>query len=505
MRSSNIGWFVACVLSAGCGARSQLDCLGGECRAFRDGSAEPDEGLGSGGASGSRGGPVGVTGMGGRGPSPVEMPIATGGRPTRPPSSAPNEGSVPPPTVTPRAFRCSAGGSLAGSVEITSRAELESLEGCERIDGDLTIHSLATPNLSPLSRLRVVTGTLSLNMSGSLEGLEALESVNNLILEWLDVTTLEPLGSLTSIGNASGTDSGVLFINNSSLRDLTGLGSIQRVNHIGLSDNVRLQTLSGLGVPRHVNEIRLNGNTSLRDISALSPLTSFEVLELTDAAVVSLRGLENVTRASSLVLVDDPVLTDTSGLENLGALQVLFIENVGLTNVAGLSNLRQVKNVVIQGNPVLAELDGLAQLQLLEELSVSDNPNLSHLPEIAAVTVLQQISVTSNARLETGPRFPGVVTANFVTITQNPQLTEVLGFAALRDTRSVDISRNDSLLAVNLGSLTAALTLRIVCNSSLPEASLAPLLELDFGSANIHGNLGSPVPCSPTEQTLEAR
>ena len=229
------GWLLGLGLSVlfACGSRSDLDCLGERCALGQGGTdpgLEPDE------TSGNAGGVAAVGGRGSNPPPEAEPPPPGGGTPDETPSSA----ELP----------CAFDGIFDASMLVETAADLALLEGCSEVNGDLAILGLATDDLSELRQLRRVNGTFQLVMSGSLAGLERLESVHNLWLESLDTQSLEPLANLLQIGTGS-EDDGVLVISGLvQARNLIGLDNLQAVSDIFIVDSSSLQSLVGLAIPR---------------------------------------------------------------------------------------------------------------------------------------------------------------------------------------------------------------------------------------------------------------
>src|SRR5688572_11199224 len=128
-----------------------------------------------------------------------------------------------------RSSRCADSPVIDGDVSIASQRELESLTGCEVIQGSLRVELFADADLSPLSSLRVVEDVLALGDSPreqpetpeeeqallaledngylpSLQGLAALERVGTLLFRSLQITDLTALESLDSVHGLVGTN-----------------------------------------------------------------------------------------------------------------------------------------------------------------------------------------------------------------------------------------------------------------------------------------------------------
>lgn len=475
---------LALAAALGCGARSGLDCFGERCALGEAGSGgtsgtslEPDDTIGNAGSG------FGSAGAGAVVPPEVE-PL--------PPSVPP----PPPPTGSAEPGCNPFVGVFDGSIEVRTQADLERLEGCNVVNGDLLILGLVTDDLLELSQLRSVTGTLQLALSGSLEGLQGLDSVGNLWLEGLDTTTLSQLGNLTRIGDGSGQDGALVITGLQRARDLEGFGNLRVVSTIDILESASLTSIAGLSVPPQLQRILLSGLDSLTDITALAPLEEVDELSFSDLNLTNLVGLANLRVASNLSLANLPFLTDLSQLAALTVVGGLYVEDIGVTNLTGLEGLERIDNATIEFNPNLLDMEALSGLTSLDELTVYANPALQSLPELR-VEELFSVNVNDNAALQVGPRFPLATRIEFVNVSLNPALRSVLGFSALRLASDIVITNNLVLNEVNLGELQSARDLVVLCNPALPEAWLDPLRGV-ANEVTSGGNLGSTIPCDPS-------
>lgn len=456
---------LASLLAAGCGSRSGLRCVGDLCQL--GGTAS-----------------VGVAGGGGAGGDGEIPPVSI------PPSEDPSE----LPSEQPSASRCGPSSTFVGSAVVNRRSELEGLADCRTVDGDLTIN-LFGEDIGELRELRTVTGTLLLSLSGSLEGLERLEHVGSLVLEQLDVPTLEPLANLRTIARAP-RGAGELRIQGlRRQRDLQGLGGLQEVREIVIAEAGSLESLDGLGVPGHLDLIAVSNSPAIVDISALTALISVDDLVLQGLGITNLTGLHNLAEATSIALRDLPALSHIRALQNVTRLRSLELRAVALAKLDGLEGLRSLNDLVVQSNPDLRHMNALSSLERLSHVLVTDNPLLQALPGIERVDELQVVNIERNPALALGPYFLGVTEIQFLSFIDNPSLLYIEGFAGLQRARSIEVRQNPSLETINLQALASTSDLTITCNPSLPESSLEPLRAVS-GVATFAGNLGSVIGCT---------
>ena len=195
-------------------------------------------------------------------------------------------------------------------------------------------------------------GDLALSTQAQVDTFAYTEVTGTLHLEGFDITNLDSLSVLTSVGET------LWITNNPVLTDLDGLSSLTSVGGLAIDDNPMLMNLDGL-----------NGLTSVeREVPVVGGVGTIggPVRIRGNAALTSLNGLSNLSRVGGLGVVDNAALTSLDGLSSsLTALEanLSIIDNPVLTSLNGLSSLTAVRiSLNITGNPVLTSLDGLSGL-----------------------------------------------------------------------------------------------------------------------------------------------
>jgi len=227
-----------------------------------------------------------------------------------------------------------------GNYTATTQAQIDALAGCTSINGNLTISAPNATYLNSLSSLTTVNGNL-------------------MIANGTNLTNLDGLSNLTTV-------TGNLVIGATNISDLNPLTS--------------LTTINGLV---------LNANNSLTDIQALSNVSgsltgNIEIMN--NQNLTNLNGLQNITQAASLNILQNPVLQNINGLSALTTLtnnfsNTLNIEsNPQLSSLNGLNNLVNLPNnggVRILNNTLLTDISALATISNIAYLEIMDNTNLS--------------------------------------------------------------------------------------------------------------------------------
>jgi uncharacterized protein (TIGR02145 family) len=164
---------------------------------------------------------------------------------------------------------------------------------------------------------------------------------------WFDITNLNGLSVLTSLGG------GMEISSNHALPGLTGLDNLTSVG----------------------GDISMTDNTGLVSLEALKNLTSITGdLKITQNSMTNLEGLNNVTSISGdLILKDNIILTSLTGLDHLTSINGgLYIGwNYELVSLTGLDSLSTIGSyLVIEGNPNLTALAGLDNLTSIGDSAV---------------------------------------------------------------------------------------------------------------------------------------
>ncbi len=201
-----------------------------------------------------------------------------------------------------------------GDYYISNIDDIAALSGCTEITGDLLIQNTALTDLSELSLLSIVGGSLIIDSNYSLTSLDGLR--------------------ITSLG-----------------RDLSIWGNTSLTSLNGFFRH-HLTSLDG--------DLTIGENDSLTSLNGLENITSIDgrMVIFSNETLTSLSGLENLTTVRrGLFIEENDVLNNFNGLKNLtDAGEALYIiHNPSLTNFCALYNLLfDGDALVITDNTVLS-------------------------------------------------------------------------------------------------------------------------------------------------------
>ncbi|MEK0449251.1 MAG: hypothetical protein RL088_1519 [Verrucomicrobiota bacterium] len=114
--------------------------------------------------------------------------------------------------------------------------------------------------------------------------------------------------------------------------------------------------------------LEISDASTLRDLSALIPLKRLEYVSGYDATgLTNVDGLNNLPALKRVLLTGCTGLTNLDALKNLPALKwVILTDCTGLTNADGLKNLPALQEVILTGCTGLTNVDVLKNLPALK-------------------------------------------------------------------------------------------------------------------------------------------
>jgi hypothetical protein len=203
-----------------------------------------------------------------------------------------------------------------GNYYVTTQAEVDSFDanypGCHNLPGGLAINGDNITNLTGLSHLKSIEGSLSFISNDSLlnyTGLDSLETIGGTLqVGYWEGNEFQGLTSFTGLEKLSAIGGSLSIIANESLVSLTGLGRLKSIGTLGdleVVNNNALLSLSGMDSLTVIGQdLHIGGNNLLSDISGLGHITSVgrEISVGNNNSLLSLAGLDNIDVGSVSVL-----------------------------------------------------------------------------------------------------------------------------------------------------------------------------------------------------------
>lgn len=256
--------------------------------------------------------------------------------------------------------------------------------GCSVIEGNVGIHGNDITNLDSLNVLTSIGGYLNLYDNPvlySLSGLDNLTSIGGYLRIFYNdaLTSLTGLESLTSIGGNL---------------DLVGNASL-----ISLTDMTKVTSIEG--------DLFFSGNYALTSLTGLEGLTSIvgNLSVLQSDALINLTGLNNVTSIAGYIDIEfNDILSTLTGLENLTSIgkHIHIADNKALSSLTGLEGLNFIPGgLAIINNDTLLSMAGMGNVVSMGSgIFIGDNHALTSLTGLNNVTSIGgELTLTTNAAL----------------------------------------------------------------------------------------------------------
>ncbi|MEM1127356.1 MAG: hypothetical protein AAGI71_11945, partial [Bacteroidota bacterium] len=220
---------------------------------------------------------------------------------------------------------------------------------------------------APGAQAQIFSGSLSLGSQADVEAFADsayTEVTGSLTIEGADITDVSGLSTLTTVGGS------LRVINNPVLSTLDGLDNLTSVaSFVDISVNASLQNIQGLQSLTTIGSIlQIEDHPVLTSLSGLENLTSIGgFLDLVrNDALTDLRGLEGLTSLpDAFFVISHANLQTLEGLQNLTSVdgRVQIQGNGSLERLRGLGNLSSIGGRLdINSNGALTTLDDLEEI-----------------------------------------------------------------------------------------------------------------------------------------------
>ena len=168
------------------------------------------------------------------------------------------------------------------------------------------------------------------------------------------------------------------------------------VTHVGIHTSEKFEHHLAIVHRLNPRSLQINNAATLRDLSGLKALTRLQGVDLRVCTrLTNVDGLTSLSALQRVMLAGCAGLTNLDALKNLSALrQVELIGCHGLTNVDALKNLYALQQVSLIGCAGLTSVDGLKNLSDLQSVNLyySDRLSEESVSELKAVLPNAQIT-----------------------------------------------------------------------------------------------------------------
>lgn len=337
---------------------------------------------------------------------------------------------------------------LYEGIVLTSQAEIDAFASnnltCEKIIGDVLIQE-ANPgnitNLSGLSQLTSIAGTLTIRNNQLLENLSGLNqltfvSVGILIENNTSLTTLQGLNQLVEVGNE------LIISNNPALNDITALTKLRTIDGtLQILNNDALPSLTGLDFIEYqfIDSLVLVGSVNL---SVCDVFTICNYIQTGGIATISGNAVGCMDIAEVSAACNDQCLLDGIEFNTQSDIDNFLVNHTGCTMIAGDVSISD------GGSGDITNLDGLNSLtKIYGDLTIIDNDNLTTLAPLENLNyVRHELDISGNEKLLDLEGVENMKEIGKLTINNNHSLKEVIRFINLEMVNgNIGITNNDSL------------------------------------------------------------
>jgi IPT/TIG domain len=362
-------------------------------------------------------------------------------------------------------------GVVHGNVTIDNvdtAGDLAQLSGKWCVDGSLVVLATQLSDLTALSGLAEVSGSLALGNpilgcasypcggNGALTSLNGLQGLRR-VGSWLVIEDAPSDPGIASLAGLSGLKQlGNLQLSSHALANLQGLEGLESFGQLNILNASALTSLSGLQNLRTATGLRLDDAPLLTDISALGAITALrDGFEAVSTGLASLHGLEGLTSAGFVQLAYNPNLTDLSALSQLRALGGLSLEGLNITSLSAFSSVTGLSDLSLY-NLGVSTLAGLGGVGSLQSVLIEQNPQLLSLAELGSPQVNGRVKIDDNPSLLDCGSLAFTPAAD-VQITGNGALASLSCLIGTTDLLSLWLENNEPIVSfAELGALTHA-------------------------------------------------
>ena len=199
----------------------------------------------------------------------------------------------------------------------------------------------------------IYEGSIHLNTQSQVENfasknyvrIEGDLTIGAYVAEETNISDVSGLSSLTEI-------TGTLYIfNNPELRNLDGLENITSVARLSIQSN-GVENINAVANISTNTDLRIAGNSSLTQLPTFTAITSVRTLDISGSNLLTdLAGIQNIQSAENVSIVNNDGLTSLGDLSALSTIsgQLQIQGNSNLNDLSGLENLTSVAILYIWG------------------------------------------------------------------------------------------------------------------------------------------------------------
>ena len=419
--------------------------------------------------------------------------------------------------------------TYVGNATLDTQAEVDSFgaSGYTKINGHLTIQNTTVNDLSPLSTINEVLGTVTIKNNDSLPNLVGLHNISSVIDLYIlnnnMLTSLDGLNELDSVLNI------FKIMYNDSLINLNGLEDLNFVaNELVINVNQSLETLEGIDnlteMYYETGELVINYNDNLTSINSLNQLIQCgELYVHANPILTNLHAFAGLKKANTIhMILNEELISIDSAFHQLDTLEDLFFhEQNKVPSLNNFSNLKVCKDIEIEfnerlksidfssitschsfkllGNDSLLTMGNFDSLTDIYEFKLTGSTQLEQLPNFSVLDSITNIEMSSLSSLESLTGFENITKINFLYLRYNYGLINLNGLNNATNIHTITLNNNIVLKSLDgLGNLTVSEGISIHNNDSLSsycalDNFMSSLDTTETFYYNVYNNLYNPL------------
>ncbi|MFN3641203.1 MAG: T9SS type A sorting domain-containing protein, partial [Flavobacterium sp.] len=261
---------------------------------------------------------------------------------------------------------------------------------------------------------------------------------------------------------------GDFTIEGNSINNISGLINLTTVNGLLTIQNTSLTSLNGFQNLNSTYGLEISNNPNLTSIANLLQLnaTVYQISISNNPQLTSLFGLNGITSATSLYLVDLPLVISLQPLSGLGgSLPFTYIINLPIQNLIGLNQVTTTTTFNLNNLPNLNSLQGLNQLTDIVIPIPRANDN-DYPQEVLGFAFGLSITNTAIANLDELSNLTNM-NGTKLSIVNNPNLISLTGLTNLIPTSVGNLEILNNALLSNCATATICTILENIDEDSV--------------------------------------
>ena len=300
--------------------------------------------------------------------------------------------------------------SIGYDIEIFDCPNLTSLgglEGLTHVGRNIMVYDNdQLEDISQLKNIQIVNGKLHVGNNDKLKNTHGLHNIKK-IKEELTITKNELLENLEFTKLDSILGSTLSILENSSIKNITGLENLKHVRSISIEDNSNLEMINGFTNLDSINELNIRNNDRLKTINGFDSLKQLaaNLYFTSNDSLENILGFENMDKSIGQMIISSHArLMTFNAFNNLKTINGRFSlsSNKALKSIQGFQQLDTIKgDLFIASNDSLERIFDVSSLRRIDgALGITLNKNMTNISGLGKLASIgSDLVINSNSSL----------------------------------------------------------------------------------------------------------